>query len=431
MNECQNFDSSLFVDNVSCVIHVVHVVWLTCYPYSAIMDGMKYIPRLLEKPLCHHLSRGKSILLLGPRQTGKSTLIEHIDTDLSISLVLPRTRLRYEKDPSLLLGEVEALSRKLKRPPLVVLDEVQKVPSILDVVQEMVDTKKAQFILTGSSARKLKRGNTINLLPGRVVTMHLDPFVYREISYDDVKKHILYGSLPGIFKVDDPRDREVDLQSYVETYLEEEIRAEALVRNMGHFTRFLEYAGLESGNLVSFRALSQEIGVSHTTIASYFEILEDCLIAERVDPISHSTTRKRLTKSSRYVLFDLGVRRLCAGEGLKLTPERWGHLFEQYVGLELIRNARLAGPHTIKFWRDPDGPEVDWVIERHHSYIPVEAKWTQTPHIRHVKHLQMFLKEYKEARKGYVVCRIPRSIQLAPNITAIPWEKINDIFSQT
>ena len=393
------------------------------------MEYMEYIPRLLEKPLRHHLSRGKSVLLLGPRQTGKSTLINHIGSDILISLVLPRTRQRYEKDPSILSGEIEAQSRKLKRKPLIVLDEVQKVPQLMDVVQEMIDAKKAQFILTGSSARKLKRSNVINLLPGRIVTMHLDPFQHSEISYPNIKDHLLYGSLPGIFQVEDPHDREIDLQSYVETYLEEEVRAEALVRNMGRFTRFLEYAGLESGNLVSFRALSQEIGTSHTTIASYYEILEDCLIAERVDPISHSTTRKKLAKSSKYVLFDLGVRRLCAAEGLRLTPERWGHLFEQYVGLELIRNARLGSGYKVRFWRDTDGPEVDWIVEQHHSYIPIEAKWTRSPNMRHAKHVETFLNEYKEAKTGYVVCRTPRRIQLTTNITAIPWEDIGTIFT--
>ena len=393
------------------------------------MDGMEYIPRLAESSLRHHLSRGKSVLLLGPRQTGKTTLLDHLGFDISISFVLPSVRLRYEKDPSLLQGEIGAIAGKSKKNPLVVLDEVQKVPSIMDVVQDSIDKKMAQFILTGSSARKLKKNNALNLLPGRIVAMRLDPFLYRETHYDAVQKHILYGSLPGIFQVEKPEDKETDLKSYVETYLEEEIRAEAVVRRVGQFARFLEYAGLESGNIVSFRALSQELGISHTTISSYFEILEDCLIAERIDPITKSNTRKKLTKSSKYVLFDLGVRRLCANEGLQLTPERWGHLFEQYVGLELIRNARLTGQHKIKFWRDPDGPEVDWVIEKHHSYTPIEAKWTEAPNPGHTRHLQTFLKEYPEAKKGYVVCRTERPVQLASNIMAISWKNIGDLFS--
>ncbi|OGQ47482.1 MAG: hypothetical protein A3H42_05930 [Deltaproteobacteria bacterium RIFCSPLOWO2_02_FULL_46_8] len=242
-------------------------------------------------------------------------------------------------------------------------------------------------------------------------------------------EHILYGSLPGIFAVDNPADRDVDLKSYVETYLEEEVRKEALVRNVGQFTRFLEYAGIESGNIVSFRAISQEIGVSHTTIASYFEILEDCLVAERVDPLTKSQTRKKLIRSSKYLFFDLGVRRICADEGIKFLPERLGAVFEQYVGLELIRNARLTGNCKIKFWRDADGPEVDWIIEKHHTFVPVEVKWTDSPDTNQTKHLKTFLAEYKEAKEAYVICRVPRPVQLDKNITAIPWMDIHKLFS--
>lgn len=124
--------------------------------------------------------------------------------------------------------------------------------------------------------------------PRRVVTLHLDPLVHQEIPKASLETFLLHGSLPGIFTLDSETDREADLRSYVEAYLEEEVRAEALVRHMGPFARFLELAGLESGKIVSFRAMSQDLGVSHTTIASYFEILEDCLIAERVDPVARA-----------------------------------------------------------------------------------------------------------------------------------------------
>lgn len=389
---------------------------------------MEYIERLLKTPLTHQISRGKSILLLGPRQTGKSTLLEHIENDHIISLVLPRIRQRYERDPSLLSGEVIAIQKKMGRRPLIVLDEVQKVPELMDVVQDLIDNGVAQFILTGSSARKLKRNKVLNLLPGRVVSMWLDPFVFREVPCDEIENYILYGSLPGIFSVGNADDKEIDLRSYVETYLEEEVRSEALVRQIGQFARFLEYAGLESGNIVNFRALSQEIGVSHTTIISYFEILEDCLIAERVEPITASLSRKKLMRSCRYLLFDLGVRRACASEGTKITPERMGQLFEQYVGLELIRNARLLGNWRVRFWRDADGPDVDWVIEKERTYIPVEVKWTDSPLAKHAKHLKVFMEEYGSV-KGYIVCRTPHPVQIDENITAIAWRNIPEMFA--
>ncbi|MBI2500239.1 MAG: ATP-binding protein [Deltaproteobacteria bacterium] len=386
---------------------------------------MQYIQRQLESGLQHHLDRGKSILLLGPRQTGKSTLLARLSSDLTLSLASPGTRQRYEKNSSLLIGEIEALAKKTKR-PLVFLDEVQKVPTIMDAVQDLIDRHVAQFILTGSSARKLRKGRGVNLLPGRVVSMRLDPFLHQEYA-QPIEMILTDGTLPGIVQEREATDREVDLKSYVETYLEEEIRAEAIVRNIGSFARFLEFAGLESGNIINLHGLSQEMGVSHTTIASYFEILDDCLIAERIEPITQSLTRKKLTKSNRYLMFDLGVRRLCAGEGRSLSRDRLGNLFEQYVGLELIRLARLKTVSTkIRFWRDPDGPEVDWVIERGGEYIPIEVKWNDRPSRQDIRHLKVFLKEYKKAKKGYVVCRTPRPVKLEEEITAIPWQQLSE-----
>lgn len=390
-----------------------------------------YIPRLIEPSLHHHLARGKSILLLGPRQTGKSTLLGKIVADLSLSFLLPRIRQHYEQDPSALFDEVAFMKKEKKKRCLVILDEIQKVPAILDVVQELIDKGIAQFILTGSSARKLRRGPHINLLPGRLVQMRLDPFVFREFEDLNLKDLLTDGSLPGICTEKKREDRETDLASYVETYLEEEIRSEAIVRNMGNFSRFLEYAGLESGKIVNCSALSQEIGVSYKTIASYYEILVDCLIAERIDPITKSTSRKKLTKSARYLLFDLGIRRLCAKEGDHFTPERWGDLLEHYVGLELVRYARLSSKRTsVRFWRDPDGPEVDWVLECDRRYIPIEVKWTDRPGPAEAKHIALFLHEYPEAEKGYIICRSPRPFAISKTITALPWQELNRVFEE-
>jgi len=390
---------------------------------------MEYIKRLLEPQIKHHLEREKSLLLLGARQTGKSTLLQRFPANLTLSFIQPAIRQRYEKNPELLGGEIENLNKKISQRPLVLLDEIQKVPFIMDTVQDLIDRNRAQFILTGSSARKLRRGTSINLLPGRLVTLHLDPFVFQEFGEEKIENTLFYGALPGIFREKEFKDRETDLQSYVETYLEEEVRAEALVRNLGAFSRFLELAGLESGNIVSLRALSQEIGISHTTIASFFEILEDCLVAERVDPITFSTTRKKLSKSSRYLLFDMGVRRLCTGEGTALTTTRLGELFQQYVGLELIRHARLAEKRIwIKFWRDPDGPEVDWVIETEGEFIPIEVKWSATPISKDARHLETFLNEYPQAKKGYVICQTPNPVEITHRITAISWKNISELF---
>lgn len=388
---------------------------------------MKYIPRALEKLLAAALARGKSVLLLGPRQTGKTTLLRRLPAALQISLVSPAVRQRYERNPGLLSAELEALpaQRKNGPRPLVILDEVQKVPPLLDVVQDAIDRKLAQFVLSGSSARQLRHGRRVNLLAGRLIPLHLDPFLWNEYPRPNLEQLLLFGSLPGIATTSKADDRETDLAAYVRGYLEEEIRAEAVVRNVASFSRFLELAGLESGRIVSFRALAHDLGIAHTTVSSYYEILEDCLVAERVDPISESKTRQRLTRSSRYLLFDLGVRRLAAGEGTSLHRDRLGELFEHFVGLELLRLCRLAKkPTRIRFWRDPNGPEVDWVLDEAGHYTPIEVKWKTDPGLKEARHLQVFLNEYPQAKRGYLVCRTPRRYQISPGIQALPWQEL-------
>jgi predicted AAA+ superfamily ATPase len=393
---------------------------------------VEYTPRAVEPELRRHLARGKSVLLLGPRQTGKTTLLGRLDADMRLSLVPPEVRQRYERSPGQLTSEIGALApHRGRRRPLVVLDEVQRVPSLLDVVQDAIDRNLGQFVLTGSSARKLRRGGAVNLLPGRIVTLRLDPFTLRERPETDLGRLLLFGSLPGIRHGERGADAEADLRSYVETYLEEEVRAEALVRNVGTFGRFLELAGLESGRIVSFRAIARDLGVSHTTVAGFFEILEDCLVAERIDPLTRSRTRRKLTKSRRYLLFDIGVRRLCAGEGTRPPRDRFGELFEQLVGLELIRQARATARRaTVRFWRDPDGPEVDWVVERSGAWWPVEVKWTDAPTPRDARHLAVFLDEYAGAVRGFVVCQVPRRTRVTDRVVALPWQEMGAILDE-
>jgi predicted AAA+ superfamily ATPase len=386
---------------------------------------MRYIERSLEKSLRHHLSRGKSILLLGPRQTGKTTLVKTLRVDWTLNFIQPHVRIRYEKQPSIFTNEVEDLKRNFpKRIPLIAIDEIQKIPQLLDAIQDLIDRKMAQFILTGSSARKLKRNPNVNLLPGRIVTLHLDPFSMEEQSPKSLEAALLDGSLPGIMEQTHSNDKEVDLRSYVTTYLEEEIRSESIVRSIGHFAKFLELAATEAGRIVSFRSISQEIGVAHTTVQAYYQILEDCLIVERISPITRSTTRKKLTKSDKYLFFDMGVRRVSATEGRNPPKEHWGHLFEHFIGLELLRWIRIHDPQSrLKFWRDPDGPEVDWIVEIENRYIPVEVKWTETPSHADARHVEVFLSEYSEASHGFVICRTPRSFRITDRIRAIPWQE--------
>lgn len=393
---------------------------------------MDYLSRKITLSLSQALARGKSILLLGARQTGKTTLLKkQIKPDISYSFARAATRQRYEQNPVLLEKELEEQIKRYTKPPVIFIDEVQKIPSVMDIAQHLIDEKLAQFVLTGSSARKLKKSRDLNLLPGRVVSLTMNPLLYEEMpeakkpALEDI---LLYGTLPGIVLEPEASAKETDLYSYVTTYLEEEVRAEAVVRNIGHFSRFLEIAAGEAGKQLNFTRLSQDIGTAATTIASYYQVLEDCLIVFRVDPIDGSTAKRRLIRSPKYLFFDMGVRRACANEGTKLSQKILADLFEQYVGTELIYHAHLSSPGTkIKYWRDTAGPEVDYVIDQTQTYIPVEVKWTDKPNFSDTKHLRKFIAEH-DVKQAYVICRTPSRYQITEGITALPWQEVGTIF---
>lgn len=372
------------------------------------------------------LRTGKSLLLLGPRQTGKTTLLKSLSCTRYISLAKARNRLEYEKDPSRLERELLASADKEKK-LLIVIDEIQKVPALMDQLQDLIDEKVAQFVLTGSSARKLKKSGEFNLLPGRLISLRMDALSLAELQGRSLEDHLLFGDLPEVALTSDVRLRSRLLRSYVETYLEEEVKAEALVRGIGLFARFLEFAAIESGRVTNLAKISREIGVSIPTISNYYDVLVDCLVAERIDPITHSASRKKLTRSSKYLFYDMGVRRVAAREGLKLIPERMGELFEQWAGLEMVRAIRnRVDSARLRFWRDPDGPEVDWVVDIDGQFTPVEVKWTDSPRTEHGRHIETFIREHSNSNSGFVICRVSRPQRLSRNVTAIPWQDLDE-----
>lgn len=394
----------------------------------ATIEFMEYIERLIEPQIRSLLNKEESVLLLGPRQTGKTTMMERMKSDLVISLIHAKTRQLYESDPGILEKRVSEIYTQKNR-PVVFIDEVQKVPSLMDTIQYLIDSKRAVFLLTGSSARKLRRGKNVNMLPGRVFTVRMDPLVIGEGHSQSLEDILIYGSLPGVIGKKDAGDREHILSSYVTAYLEEEVRAEALARNLSAFGKFLSLAASESGSLINFSKLSQEIGISHTTIRDYYEILDDCLIVERIDPIRKSQSNRRLTKAQKFLFFDLGVRRLASEEGVHPSREMFGRLFEQFVGLELLRFARLENPRMhIRYWRDNNGPEIDWVIDDGSEWVPVEVKWTETPRERDMKHIRLFLNEESRAKRGYIICRTPDILDFGGGVKAVPWMDIKKIF---
>jgi len=250
----------------------------------------------------------KSVLLLGARQVGKSTLIRALGAELIINLADEAAYLSYAKDPARLRREVSAL----RSPARIIVDEVQRVPSLLNTVQALMDEGTPhRFILTGSSARKLKRGHA-NLLPGRVLFEVLDPLSIWELGDAfDLERALQVGTLPGIYL---DRESGVDvLDSYVTTYLREEIRAEALLRDVGSYARFLDLAAASSGLWVNYSKLASDAEIAKETIRRYYQILEDTLLAFRLPPFQVKNSPRCVSQRDRVLFFDVGMRNALLG----------------------------------------------------------------------------------------------------------------------
>lgn len=401
----------------------------------------KVLVRYLNIPITNIIKKKYSCLILGPRQVGKTTLVNEClkEAKNTVTYLLqdPSLRIDMEKDPSRIINQIRAV----KRNPCVFVDEAQKVPSLFDAIQVLIDGKNAHFVLTGSSARKLKRHGA-NLLPGRIKRYHLGPLLWgelglikgcaiREISIGNInhnlpysfKDTLIYGSLPGIVKLPQ-KERPDFLRAYAEIYLEEEIRAEALARKIGAFSRFLELAAVESGTNPNLLKLSNESGISQPAVKEFYNILEDTLVVEKVEPFLKNA-RKRILSSSRYYFFDLGVRNVLARFPLasELINTQKGILFEHAIMLEIIRRVNVLNKnYKVCYWRTSAGAEVDCVIDMGSRVIPIEIKSSSYVTQSEIKGLKSFLSDYsKIAKHGYVITMGDRKEVLANNITAIPW----------
>ncbi|MBI4521844.1 MAG: ATP-binding protein [Gemmatimonadetes bacterium] len=314
-----------------------------------------------------------SVLLLGPRQVGKSTLCDRLRPLQTIDLADEREFLRYSKDPSTLRDELRALPRG----GLVVVDEVQRVPALLNVVQVMLDDLRGRFrfLLTGSSARKLRRGGA-NLLPGRVVLEVLDPLTVHELARPlDLQRALQVGMLPGIFL---GGDEAVDvLGTYAEIYLREEIRAEGLTKNIGGYARFLDVSAIVSGQWLNYSKIASDTEVPKETIRRFVEILEDTLLLFRIPPFQpKQRISRRVSQRDRLLLFDVGVRNaLLSVHRRPVSKDQFGPLFEQWYLLQAIYlNRALRKGWTLSSYRTEAGAEVDLVIERDDDIVGIEVK---------------------------------------------------------
>ncbi len=406
----------------------------------------KSFPRIIETSFKGKTSDKKVRLLFGARQTGKSTLLTSMSSSrtLFINLQNRQERLRFERNP----GELVQMLRAESSIKTVLIDEIQKVPDILDDVQLLYDENpgKFSFILTGSSSRKL-RASSANLLPGRAHQYHLFPLVLGERKGAKTSKILplpqtkgfhpafpaaviedilLYGNLPGI--VQEKEDaRRATLESYAEIYLEEEIRREALVRNIGYFSRFLELAALEAGQLMNLTNISNQTHIPVATIRSFYELLVDTYTGYWLTPYA-KRARKRLLTTPMFFFFDTGVRNSLARIPIdkQILSVQAGTLFQQWATTELWHRCGYLGrTYKLYFWRTVSGAEVDIVLETPRETIPIEVKWTDSPREADARHLVTFINTYPErARRGFIVCRVPRRLQMTEKVTAIPWQEL-------
>lgn len=377
------------------------------------------IPRLL-KPSDSH-----SFFLFGARGTGKSTLLREsslASAALSIDLLLPADFDLLLKDPQQLLARIT--SRKTPD-GWVIIDEVQKLPVLLDIVHHAIETYGTKFALTGSSARKLRRGQA-NLLAGRAFVYHLYPFTHRELGTTfSLESALQFGTLPKVYELPSDSDRELFLTSYAQTYLREEIQAEQVVRALAPFRRFLDIAAQMNGALLNFAAIGRDVGVDDKTVRSYYQILEDTLVGFLL-PAYHRSLRKTQIGSPRFYFFDCGVKRALEGTvATPLTPSTsaYGDAFEHFLITEMIRlNSYTRRQFRFYHIRTQAGAEVDVVIERPGlTAALVEIKSTTEVREEHVKHLNEFATSFEEP---LLLClsRDPARKRYG-NVLCLPWEE--------
>lgn len=352
-----------------------------------------------------------SVLLLGPRQVGKSTLLRDLTPDLTLDFASAQTFRQYVADPGRLESELREAPPGVRT---IMIDEVQRVPGILDSVQHLIDTSRDRFrfLLSGSSARKLRRGQA-NLLPGRVHVHHLHPLLAAELGDEfQLERALAHGTLPGIYAESDADSRAIGLRSYADTYLREEIQAEALVRDIGGYARLLDLIATASGRILNLSALAQDAGIGHQTARRYLEIMEDTLLLWRIPGWSGSD-RASLITHPKVLLFDLGVRNALLRRPLdRPLPDEQGLLLEHFVGLELLRRTRDAWPEAkLYHFRTRTGVEVDYVVEVNRELWGIEVKASEDVRSENLKGLRVLGDRAGKLKRKIVVFLGPRRMR--------------------
>lgn len=379
------------------------------------------IKRTVEFPLKH------SFFVFGPRQTGKSTLLRGTFPEkntLYYDLLKSEEYLRLTARPELFREEIASRDQKITH---VVVDEIQRIPALLNEIHHILENSSGgpHFCLSGSSARKLKRTHA-NLLAGRAWTYRLFPLTHRELGESfSLEKALNFGTLPSVYLAPGAEDARNTLRAYVETYLKEEVEAEAVTRSLGGFLRFLTLAADENGNVVNFSTIARECGVSYKTAQGYFQILEDTLMGFFLFPYARSV-RKRLIKHPKFYFFDTGVARALrktAAVDLEPKTSEYGRAFEHFVILEIMRMASYQNlDYSFSFYGSSNQAEVDLIIETPRKQVfAVEIKSSSSESAA-LKGLKSF-REICPKAVLYCASLSPRK-RVVRDMTVLPWRDV-------
>ncbi|RMI03526.1 MAG: ATP-binding protein [Calditrichaeota bacterium] len=373
----------------------------------------KFIPRLIDL----QLPPGQSAFLWGPRKTGKTTYLKHRFPDSPVFDFLKTDLfLEFSKRPALLREQLSAREdRGIAQP--IILDEVQKVPHLLDEVHWLIENKGYSFILCGSSARKLKRGKA-NLLGGRAWHYEMFPLVSAEIENLDLLRALNHGLIPSHYLQENYRK---SLKAYVQDYLKEEVFQEGLTRNIPAFSRFFDAMGYSHGELVNYSNIARESGVDSKTVREYYQILVDTLLGTFVLPFRKRQSRNVLSKAPKFYLFDVGVAGALTRRHLtEEKGELFGKALEHFIFMELRAHSALKElDYDIHFWRTKTGLEVDFILGG--GEVAIEVKGNRRIDPTMLRPLKAFIEEHSP-RKSIVVCNEPVE-RIAEGIHIMPWRE--------
>ena len=356
------------------------------------------------------LPADRSAFLWGPRKTGKTYWIKRYFADsVIIDLLKTDVFADYASRPSLLREQYQ------EHRGLVVIDEIQMVPDLLNEIHWLIENTDVSFLMTGSSARKLRRRHA-NLLGGRAWRYTMAPLTHAETEGFDLEQIMVSGLLPPHFLSSDPIQ---DLRSYVADYLKEEIAAEAVIQNIPAFAEFLRVAALTSGELLNYTNVGRETGVSAKVVRNYFQILEDTLLGFRITPW-RKVRNRRLIETEKFYLFDVGVTNYLARRAPRIGTPEFGNSFEQYILMELKAYQAYRNPELdIRYWRTSTGFEVDFVLDD--MNVAIEVKGSQRVHSTHTRGLRALLEEHT-VKRAVIISLEKQPRKLDSSIEVLPWQ---------